>query len=312
MDAKLSLLIPVWETGIFYRIVVDKLLKKYRSYFFNVNILHCGPKSEYDKCNQYLKDNINIKNINFEYFDYKGVADTPIQKLINSVENGDWGLLLDSDQIPEKKFLDNFRSITKQLIDKNSYLMLPTSHHEWNQDNILNISKEAPLTYTPDTYCIRPLFQKNETTAVQSNKGFHYTIVDDKNKSMLYLPYHIVHLKLYFEYFSSIFLCGWKDPYCHTFTEEEIKNFKDQQQYLNEFEQLKKKTNVLTSNKFMELCYNNSVPNEFIEFFSNKIFSKETNKCNFLSHAFKFCTEYNFNFNESFKHKRECNCKLCN
>ena len=83
--------------------------------------------------------------------------------------------------------------------------------------------------------------------------------------------------------------------------------------YYDQFETLKVKFNMITSNDFKEKAYNREIPNEFFEFFSNPNFSKENNSetTPFLDHAYKFCKFYNFSMEESFVHTRSCNQECC-
>jgi hypothetical protein len=300
-------LIPVWETGIVKNVlsitcrIISPFVKK-------IVVLHCGPKSEYEKCFNYLKD---INNITIEHYDYKGNAETVLNYLIKFVNQNEWALILDSDQRPTNEFLLNLKA-TIDYMDNHDYELgaCSTIHHEYKTELYI-VGYPVPKNMSDASYYIYSLCKITKDFKIITNRGMHYSFIN-KNNNPYYIPYGINHFKLYFEYYSSIFLSGYTDPTVHS-RGEQLKIEEKNRSYYVDFEKLKLKYNMITSNDFKEKAYKHEIPDEFFVFFSNPNFCKENNNettC-FLDHAYKFCTIYKFSMDESFKHDRACSNECC-
>ena len=300
-------LIPVWETGI-VKNVLNITCKVISPYVKKIVVLHCGPKSEFEKCKEYL---LNINNLYVEHFEYKGEAESVFNYLSTFVNKNEWALFLDSDQRPTNDFLINLKS-NIDYMDNNNYEFgaCSTIHHEFGKDLYI-AGYPVPEKISNSMYYIYSLCKITSDFKVISNRGMHYSFIN-KNNNPYYVKYGINHYKLYFEYYSSIFLSGYTDPTVHS-RGDQLKIEEKNRHYYDQFETLKVKFNMITSNDFKEKAYNREIPNEFFEFFSNPNFSKENNSetTPFLDHAYKFCKFYNFSMEESFVHTRSCNQECC-
>ncbi len=307
-----TVLIPVWETGI-VKNVLSETCKLISAYVKKIVVLHCGPKSEFDKCKNHLT---NINNLYVEHFEYKGEAESILSYLSTFVIKNEWALFLDSDHRPTESLLLNLKNSIDLLENNNCHFgSFATIHHEFiNKCHVYG--KDVPKNQTEvesrSSYTIRMLCKITDNFKVFSNKGMHYSFQSDNNKSM-YLPYGLNHYKLYFEYYSSIFLCGYSNPTVHSFSDEEKLKDENCKHYYDDFETLKIKYNMRLSNDFKERSYNNDIPVEFLQFFYNNPFLKCENPdtTHFLDHSKIFCEKYNFKFEESFSNLRYCGNDCC-
>lgn len=302
-----TVLIPVWETGIVKNVLVTtcNLLSKYVK---KIIVLHCGPKSEFIKCCDYLK---NIDNLTIEHFIYNGNAEVVLNYLISFVPKNEWSLILDSDQRPTNEFLINLKN-NIDYMNQNNYDLgaCSTIHHEFNKELYI-AGYPVPKELSNSMYYIYSLVKITDEFKVVTNRGMHYSFIN-KNNNPYYIPYGINHYKLYFEYYSSIFLSGYTDPTVHS-RGDQLKIEEKNKHHYDQFTNLKLKYNMITSNDFKEKSYKKEVPAEFFDFFSNPNFSKEVNSettC-FLDHAYKFCKIYKFSMDESFNNKRICEHDCC-
>jgi hypothetical protein len=305
-------LIPAWETGIIKN-VLSITCKLISPYVKKIVVLHCGPLSEYQKCCEYFK---GIDNVLFEHYDYKGEAESVLTYLGKFVPENEWALFLDSDHRPTEKFLINLCSSIELLESQNCYFgSIATIHHEF-RDGLNIYGKEIPKNQeevnAKSAYTIKQLVKISKDFKVSTHKGMHYSFSSGNNKS-LYLPYGLNHYKLYFEYYSSIFLCGYSDQTVHSFANEDKLKDENCKHFYQQFSELKQKYNMMVSNDFKEKSYSNTIPIEFFEFFSKNNFlrTEDPNISHFLDHAKMFCTKYNFSFDESFRHTRYCGNECC-
>jgi hypothetical protein len=98
-------LIPVWETGIIKN-VLSVTCKIISPYVKKIVVLHCGPKSEFEKSKEYFA---NINNLHIEHFEYTGEAESVLRYLTTFVPKNEWALFLDSDHRPTESLLLNLK-----------------------------------------------------------------------------------------------------------------------------------------------------------------------------------------------------------
>jgi hypothetical protein len=305
-------LIMVWESGIIKNLLL-KTCDLIHPYFNKIVIFHCGPSSQMFLYDEYK----HIPNIHIEKCDFNGEVDSVLKKLSTFIPMGEWGLFLDSDHRPTESFLLNLES-NIELLEKNNcnYGGFPTVPHVYSDDDICKVEwgfYPVPTHQSECCYIARILVRMHEGFEIYTNKGMHYSFFSNTNMNMLYLPYGIGHFKLNFEMHSSLFLSGYTEPRVHAPDPDnnpiEILNSK----YYEEFNNLKKKYNMITSNDFKERAYAKTIPQEFFDFFSNENFLKEKNSNTtiFLNSANIFCTKYRFKFDQSFTNKRYCGNSCC-
>lgn len=312
MNNKVTALILCWESGIIQNVLFPtcKVISPYCS---NIIITHCGPPSQLHRYNFYKE----INNVKIVSYDYKGNAEDVLRHMMTMVPENEWALILDSDQRPSELFLKNIDNSIDTLNSIDCKIAsFPTLHHEY-QDDILNIfGNDYPQTQVEvdqkHTYTIRSLCKINNDFSIKSNNGMHYSFRSANNRHH-YFPYPVNHYKLYFEYFSSIFLCGYSNPKVHSFSDREKELDIINAGKYEEFDALKLKLNMPTSNEFKDRAYNKTIPQEFIDFFSNPSLSKENNPntSHFLDHGYKFCMNYKFSFYRSFSNSRYCGNPCC-
>lgn len=303
MKNKCTAISLVWESGIIKN-VLKPTCEILQDYCSEIVVAHCGPKDQL-----YLYD--EYENVKVIPYDYKGNAVDVLWHLISQVPKGEWALLLDSDHRPSPELLENLDN-SISFMNENNYdvAAIPTHHHEYNGNNVSHSGYPPPSTFVAGTYVVYNLFKVTDNLKINNNQGMHYAIV---NNNIYYLPYCMNHLKLYFEYFASIFLCGYSNPTVHSFSDREKMLDTQHFEVYNQFKELKEKFNMPTSNEFKSMAYKHNVPQEIIEFFSNPNFCKENNPntTGFLDHAYKFCTKYGFSMDESMIHNRYCGSECC-
>lgn len=312
MKNNVTVLSMVWESGIIKNVLLPTC-EVVSPYCSKIIIAHCGPKDQ-----MYLYDSYkHIKNLEVIPYDYDGFAVDVIEFLIKFVPENEWMLFLDSDHRPTNALLTNLDD-SISFLDANDYRIgsIPTQHHEFKSDFINYFGYPVPMTQrevdAKGTYTVKNLCKINKDFIINHHDGFHYGF-DSANHKFYYLPYAINHYKLFFEYFSSMFLCGYSNPRVHSFSDEQRKLDDMNAHIYNQFEELKIKYNMPYSNDFKEKAYKNEVPQEFIDFFSNPTFFKgnNPNTTHFLDCSYSFCATFKFSFEESFNNKRFCGNVCC-
>lgn len=313
MKNNCTALIPVWESGIINNILLPTC-EIIKDYFKKIVILHCGIKENMNLYDAYK----HINNLNVELFNYGGESEAIMKRLGTFVPENEWGLVLDSDQRPTNMLLTNLDN-SISFLDENGYgfASFPTFHHEYCENGSVQLSGNPPPqteeeVYKNHTYTVKSLLKMNKDFTVYSNKGMHYYF-GPKNIKSRYFPYGINHYKLIFEYYSSIFLCGYTNPLVHSDRKEHFDLDEKNKDIYRQFEELKKETGLFISNDFQEKAYRNEIPSKFIQFFSNPMFAKVNNPNTtlFLNNGYIFCTKYNFSFSESLSNKRYCGNSCC-
>ena len=309
---KCSALIMVWESGIIKNLLL-KTCELIHPYFNKIVIFHCGPSSQMFLYDEYK----HIPNVHIEKCDFNGEVDSVLKKLSSVIPTGEWGFFMDSDHRPTESLLLNLES-NIELLEKSdcNYGGFPTVPHIYSDDDVCNIEwgyYPVPTDQTKCGYITRILVRMHDGFQIYTNKGMHYSFWSTTNGKSLYLPYGLGHFKLNYEFYSSIFLSGYTEPRVHASNPDtnpiEILN----SNYYEQFNNLKVKYNMLTSNDFKEKSYSKTIPQEFFDFFSNENFLREKNPntTNFLNSAYIFCTKYGFNFDQSFTNKRYCGQPCC-
>lgn len=302
----------VWESGIIRNVLLPTC-EVMKNYVDKIVILHCGSKSQMGEYDAFSY----ISNVYVEWFDYKGEIDSVIHYISKFVPKNGWALFLDSDQRPTELMLSNLGNSIFDLESNNiRFGAYNTVHHEYSKN--LYIKGYPPPSREEynrqPVYALRCLVKMNEYFNVVSNHGMHYSFRSDRD-DILYFPHGLNHYKLYFEYFSSIFLTGYSDPTMHTRSQipEQVEKDQKNKDFYIQFEQLKRKYNMMLSNDFNDRSYTKTIPSEFFEFFSNPMFdkTKNPNTTHFLHNAFIFCTQYKFSLDESLSHKRYCGNACC-
>jgi hypothetical protein len=308
-------LIPAWESGIISNVLLQTC-EVMRDYVNKIVILHCGSKDQMGIYDSFK----SIPNVHVEWFDFQGNVEPALKHLSTFVPSGDWALFLDSDQRPCPLFLENLVSNLETLNKVNhNFGCVPVVHHEFKSCIFWKSGWPIKSSTLEDAiknseYLLNPLVRITDEFMVESNRGMHYGF-GIHGKPYSYFPHPINHYKLYFEYFSSIFLTGYFDPMVHSriAMPETIRKDEVNKEHYQAFVELKRKHAMPLSNDFNDKVYQKSVPEEFTEFFSNPQFSKNNNPetTHFLDNAYHFCVDYKFSLDESLNHTRFCGDTCC-
>ena len=288
-----------------------------KQYFDTCGIINVGPVEFKDKLQQAVGIDVKVDQF-YQFFELESAR----RAQLRDIPFDDWVMWIDADETPSPSLLRDLNKTT-EFCELNNYdcVRLCYAHH---QDGIYNPTpipqNNEEFMKCPGLFVGARYIKKKKNIELMTNFGAHelFRNVDDR---WVYMPYFINHMKSHIQYYQSITLSGFMNPYVHVNNNLSIGDLIKTPEYQN-LKLFKKKWNVITSNdlvKKLKIEKNIQFKEELRVLFMSfpALYSKESERYNnnvltAFTYMREFAEKYDLNVESPiYKCGKEC-CKYDN